>query len=122
MRAIADAATSMQDATESPARRTAKDPRDDGPAEDAATRDLVLRNDVGLHARPAAMLSRLAAQFDAAVLVNAKPAASVLSLMSLGLEQGDAMHLTATGPQAGAALDAIERLVERNFAGPDVGN
>ncbi|WP_250506492.1 dihydroxyacetone kinase phosphoryl donor subunit DhaM [Bowdeniella massiliensis] len=79
------------------------------------TTDLVLRNDVGLHARPAAALSRLAASFNATITVNDKPATSVLTLMALGLGQGATMHVSAAGPDAPAALEAITALVERDF-------
>lgn len=79
------------------------------------TTDLVLRNDVGLHARPAAALSRLAASFNATITVNDKPATSVLTLMALGLGQGATMHVSAAGPDAPAALKAITALVERDF-------
>lgn len=79
------------------------------------TTDLVLRNDVGMHARPAAALSRLAASFNATITVNDKPATSVLTLMALGLGQGATMHVSAAGPDAPAALEAITALVERDF-------
>ncbi|OKL53407.1 hypothetical protein BSZ39_09650 [Bowdeniella nasicola] len=88
----------------------------DAPAAEVHAADLVLRNDVGLHARPAAALSRLAASFDATITVNDKPASSVLSLMSLGLGQGATIHLKASGADAKAAVAAITQLVEANFA------
>ena len=77
--------------------------------------ELRLCNEVGLHARPAAQLSRLAASFDAEVYVNGSAASSVLTLMSLGLGQGDSMEVVAVGPQADAAIAAITELVESNF-------
>jgi len=87
-----------------------------GPAPSSAlTRVLTLVNDVGLHARPAARLANLAAEFDATITVDGADATSVLSLMSLDLGRGAQFELAAEGPQAAMALDAMERLVTSGF-------
>ncbi|MEE6272744.1 dihydroxyacetone kinase phosphoryl donor subunit DhaM [Georgenia wangjunii] len=78
-------------------------------------RTLVLGNELGLHARAAAMLSRLVVGFDARVEVNGVDGASVLALMGLGLGHGEVLTLRATGPQAEHALDAIAQVVEDRF-------
>jgi len=67
----------------------------------------VLRNPLGLHARPAAQLARTAAAFDAAVTVDGVDAASVLALLGLGAVGGQTVTVTAAGPQAQAALTAV---------------
>lgn len=85
---------------------------DAGPA---VTRTLVLRNKVGLHARPAALLARLVSGFDAEVTVNGVDARSVLALMGLGLEMGDAMDVRAQGAAAAAAVDAVTGAVAEGF-------
>ncbi|WP_163542611.1 dihydroxyacetone kinase phosphoryl donor subunit DhaM [Occultella kanbiaonis] len=84
-------------------------------ATDAVERSVVLRNRLGLHARPAATLARKAADFDAEVTLNGVDAASVLALMGLGLTGGAELHLRATGPQAAQALEAIVADVEAGF-------
>lgn len=68
----------------------------------------VLRNPLGLHARPAALIVRMLAHFDAKVQVNGVNAASVLDLMKLGAVKDDVLTVTARGPQA---ADAVARLV-----------
>lgn len=78
-------------------------------------RTVVLRNRLGLHARPAAVLARAVAGFDASVWLNGVPAGSVLELMSLGLPGGSEVRLEAAGPQAAVALDAVVALVEAGF-------
>ncbi len=87
------------------------------PDDEASTarRTVVLRNRLGLHARPAALLARAVAPHDATVTLNGVPARSVLELMALGLEGGVPLHLAATGPEAQEALDAIEALVSGGF-------
>ncbi len=78
-------------------------------------RTFTLTNEVGLHARPAALLARLVAGFDATVTVNGVDGASVLALMGLGLEKGDVMEVTAAGSQAAEALDGVAGAVADGF-------
>lgn len=75
----------------------------------------LLRNPLGLHARPAAQLARTAASFDAAVTVDGVDAASVLALIGLGTKGGHEVTVTATGPQARAALTAVVDEIESGF-------
>ena len=96
---------------------------DETPVEESSvgprlTMDLVLTNDVGLHARPAAMLARAVAELDAEVVVRLgdqqADARSVLALLGLAARQGDRLEVTARGPQAQAALDRVRNTV-RDF-------
>jgi phosphocarrier protein HPr len=71
---------------------------------------------VGLHARPAATFARAAAQTGIAVTIAAGdkgpvPAASMLSVMTLGVEFGQEVVLAADGPGAEEALDALAVLL-----------
>jgi phosphoenolpyruvate---glycerone phosphotransferase subunit DhaM len=81
--------------------------------------ELVLTNDVGLHARPAALLARSVAELDAEVTVRfgekQVDAASVLALMSLGVRGGDRIEVSASGPDAAEALRRVGDLVNRRF-------
>ncbi|WIX85145.1 dihydroxyacetone kinase phosphoryl donor subunit DhaM [Amycolatopsis sp. DG1A-15b] len=97
-------------------------PEDLAPAEapaDAAEIELELHNEVGLHARPAAVLVRTLSEFDAEVTVRLgdqeADGHSVLALMSLGARQGDRIRVRARGPQASAALEKAKELVDGNF-------
>lgn len=85
------------------------------PGEEVLERVLVLRNSLGLHARPAATLARLVSGFDAHVEVNGVDGASVLALIGLGLPGGAQLTVRATGPQAEVALDAVAQVVEDGF-------
>ena len=81
----------------------------------AVERVVVVRNPLGLHARPAAVLARLVAGFDATVLVNGVNGASVLELMKLGATGGAELLVTATGPQAEAAVATAAEMIEGGF-------
>lgn len=79
------------------------------------TAQVTLRNPLGLHARPAAVLARLVGGFEAVVTVDGVNAASVLELMKLGVVGGQTVTVAASGPQARAALDALVAAVEEGF-------
>lgn len=84
-------------------------------AEHTARRTVTVRNALGLHARPAAVLARLVAGFDATVRVEGVDAASVLELMKLGVTGGREIVVEATGPEAQGAVDAVAGAVESSF-------
>jgi phosphocarrier protein len=76
-------------------------------------------NDLGLHARPAAQLVRLASGFASEVWlerdgqsVNAK---SIMGVMMLAAEQGARVTVRAHGPDEAEALAALVALIERGF-------
>jgi phosphoenolpyruvate-protein phosphotransferase/dihydroxyacetone kinase phosphotransfer subunit len=94
----------------------------------AATIDLALHNEHGLHARPAARLVETVRRFDADVTVRNLTAAgpsvsgrSVSALSTLGVPAGHQIEVAATGRQAREALAAIAALVRRNFDEPVTG-
>ena len=71
--------------------------------------------DVDLHARPAANFVRAAMGFTAEVQVAAGDrevdAKSLLSVLALGAKGGTELRLTASGPDATAALDALSTCI-----------
>jgi phosphocarrier protein FPr len=78
-------------------------------------------NEIGLHARPAALVAELTNRFDADVTV-AKPggagpvsARSLTGLMTLVARKGDELVATASGPQADEALAALAELARVGF-------
>jgi PTS hybrid protein len=86
---------------------------------EAESAELVLNNEVGLHARPAALLARSLADVDAEVRIrfgaDEADARSVLGLMALGARQGDRIEVRAQGEQATTAVRRITELVQRDF-------
>jgi multiphosphoryl transfer protein len=78
-------------------------------------------NEIGLHARPAALVVELASRFDADLrLAKAgRPgqisARSLTGLMTLGARFGDDLLASASGPQADDALAALEALAREGF-------
>lgn len=83
------------------------------------TRELVIRNARGLHARASAKFVKCAEQFYATIRVTRDgqtvPATSIMGLMMLAAHPGASIVVEAEGPQAEAALEALARLVESGF-------
>ena len=83
-----------------------------------AWRSVVVTAPEGLHARPAALFVRLAAQQPTAVTVRRPagapvPATSILAVLALGLGAGDEVVLEADGPQGEAAVAALAEQLAR---------
>ena len=83
------------------------------------TRTVTVANPHGLHARPCLAISKTVGGFQAEVSVGfdgqTANAASVLELLSLAAGQGQQLVLSARGPQAEEALDALVRLFDEQF-------
>lgn len=84
---------------------------------------IVLPNQLGLHARPAARLVNALAPFSAEIAVRFGErrvnARSLNKLVTLGTRQGDELHFDAIGPDAEQALAAVSQLASENFGDVD---
>src|SRR3989454_9953652 len=85
----------------------------------AVTRELVVRNKLGIHARPAAMFVKTANRFICDIFVekdgdkvNGK---SIMGLMMLAAGPGSKLTVHAHGQDAAQALDELETLIQRKF-------
>jgi phosphocarrier protein len=83
------------------------------------TRDATIVNPLGLHARPAAALVKLASTFKSNIeivrdgtSVNGK---SIMGVMMLAAECGSTIQFRADGPDAEQAVDALAALVAAGF-------
>ena len=78
-----------------------------------------IRNRRGLHARASARFVTTASNFEAVVTVSKDGASvvgtSIMGLMMLAAAPGDSVEISATGPDAEAALAALVALVESKF-------
>ena len=84
---------------------------------------VTVRNSLGLHARPAAMLVKAASQFSSSIYlqkglmkVNAK---SIMGVMMLAASKGTQLTLTAEGADEAVAIDALAELIESTFSDAD---
>ncbi len=83
------------------------------------SRQVVIVNRRGLHARAAAKFVTMAERYGASVEVlrdgQSVSARSIMGLMMLGAGQGSTIELQADGWDAKEALDALSGLVEAGF-------
>lgn len=87
--------------------------------EDVVRRHLVVRNPLGLHARPAARIVEVSHRFVSQIelikgsqRVNAK---SIMEIMTLAAEQGTLLIVETKGPDAADAVTALDDLFARDF-------
>ena len=84
------------------------------------TQEIVVNNEVGLHARPATFFIQKANCYKCSIWVekddrkvNAK---SLLGVLSLGIAKGMTITLIADGQDEDAALDGLVALINSGFA------
>lgn len=90
--------------------------------ENEATAVVIINHPVGLHARPAITFTKLAKTFKSADIqvrggddnpwIDAK---SIVRVMALKLRTGAKLQVRASGTDADDAIEALRRLVERDF-------
>ncbi len=87
--------------------------------QNSLTRDFVIINKKGVHARATAKLVQCCEKYDAAITVSKDGdtvgGSSIMGILTLGAGIGSTITVTATGPQALEALDAIEALISNRF-------
>ncbi len=83
------------------------------------TRDVEIKNKLGLHARAAAKLVHCAAKFESDIKIRKGDeevdAKSILGILLLAAGRGAVITLKANGPDEQAAVDAIEKLIDAKF-------
>jgi len=80
----------------------------------------IIQNETGLHARPAAVLMRLAKKFQSQIQLekngrscNAK---SIMGILSMGVGKEDELVITADGTDEIQAIEAIKELFDKGIS------
>ena len=85
----------------------------------SVSRTVTIVNERGLHARAAAKFVKLIEGFDATITVEragmSVDGRSIMGLMMFGAGPGTDLNLSATGPEAEAAVTALCDLIARGF-------
>jgi phosphocarrier protein len=83
------------------------------------TRNVVVVNELGLHARAAARFVHLASRFDSQVRVGRNTRVmdgkSIMGILLLAAARGTTITISADGVDEQAAVDALVELVESGF-------
>lgn len=76
-----------------------------------------IRNDDGLHARPAATLCRAASKFKSKIFIHKDgeeyEAKSILMVMSAGAAKGDSIEIVAEGEDEREAVDTLIDVLDK---------
>ena len=83
------------------------------------SRDVEIKNKLGLHARAAAKLVHTAARFKADIKVKKGDeevdGKSILGILLLAAGRGSVVTIRADGDDERAALEAVEKLIDSKF-------
>lgn len=81
---------------------------------------VIIHNEAGLHARPAAVFVKTAKQFTCKVTVTSKEktadAKSLVRVLGLGITKGTEVEIAANGDDENEAITTLTELVTNNFA------
>lgn len=83
-------------------------------------KDVMVQNQVGLHARPATFFIQRANEFRSSIWVEKEErrvnAKSLLGVLSLGIVGGTTIRVMADGADAEAAVESLVKLVQSGFS------
>lgn len=83
-------------------------------------KDLIVKNELGLHVRPAGALVKIANQYKSKIMLKKDDdivdAKSIMGVMMLGAGKGTIIHLTVEGDDAELAAEAIAKLFSSGFS------
>ncbi len=83
-------------------------------------KDVLVQNQVGLHARPATFFIQKANEYKASIWVEKEErrvnAKSLLGVLSLGIVGGTTIKIIADGSDEEEAVDSLVKLVQSGFA------
>ena len=83
------------------------------------TKEVVINNQVGLHARPATFFIQKANEFKSSIWIEKEDrrvnAKSLLGVLSLGIVKATAVNLIADGADEATAVDTLSELIASDF-------
>ena len=82
--------------------------------------EYTIKDPLGIHARPAGMLAKVAKGFGETVVTvtkgeNTAKASQLMKLMSLGVKSGDTIVVAAEGPAEDEAIEAVRKFIEETL-------
>ena len=92
---------------------------DNGSQRKTLNREFVIRNQYGIHARPAALFVKAASRFDSDVFVekdgNRVSGKSIMGMMTIEASFQSKITVIIEGPDAEAAMAELQLLIENKF-------
>ena len=79
----------------------------------------VITDEIGIHARPAGMLVKVAKNFKSTITLSGKEttadATKLMAVMSMGIKCGDTVEVSIEGEDEAAAAAALETFFKENL-------
>ena len=83
------------------------------------TFDYTIKDELGIHARPAGLLGKEAKKFTSDCTITkdgkTKKLTQLMMLMSLGVKNGDTVTVSAEGEDEDTAIEALKEFFEKNL-------
>ncbi|MCR5137272.1 MAG: HPr family phosphocarrier protein [Oscillospiraceae bacterium] len=84
------------------------------------SKEVVINNQVGLHARPATFFIQKANEFKSSIWVEKEErrvnAKSLLGVLSLGIVKGTEVRIIADGADENEAIETLSALIDSDFS------
>ncbi len=81
--------------------------------------DYTIKDEVGIHARPAGQLAKLCKEFSSTVTISkgekSASATKLMMLMGLGVKCGDVITVKAEGDDEDTAIEKVKEFLEENL-------
>lgn len=78
-----------------------------------------IKDEIGIHARPAGLLAKKAKEFESVITLekNGKSAAAtkLMAVMGMGVKHGETVNVTVEGPDEDAAAAAMQEFFSENL-------
>lgn len=78
-----------------------------------------IKDEIGIHARPAGLLAKKAKEFESVITIekNGKSAAAtkLMAIMGMGVKHGDTVNVTVEGSDEEAAAAAMQEFFKENL-------
>lgn len=78
-----------------------------------------IKDEIGIHARPAGVLSKLAKSFESRIILkkgnNSVDATKLIALMGMGIKCGDTVSIRAEGTDEIEAIEKLKNFMEQNL-------
>ena len=85
----------------------------------AKAKTFVIKNELGLHLRPAGLLVKVANKYDSAIIIEKDgmevDGKSIIEITALHVTKNTAITIKACGNDADQAIEDLERLITNNF-------
>lgn len=80
---------------------------------------LIIKNELGLHARAAAKFVEITNKFDSEVIVTVGSCTfdgkSIMGLLSVGIKKGTEIELSISGPDEEEAFNSLKKLIDEEL-------